>query len=265
MNKKNNKYSSNLLKGGGAIQDTKTLLSYWSDDKTKEELIQNIVSENILGKKSRNRILDVLKSTFIPRYIEGYPEKHWIYLKKMVENEVQNNVFKSILYFYTAINEPLIKDFVSEVLLKNYRRGILEVNTSMIETFIKKGIRDKKIPVSWGYNVINRVASGVYAALAEFHILEGKVKRKISSSLISLQSFFYISFFIHKEGKSSKQILENEYWKLFLLNDVEIEHLLMEAHQEKYLIYEKLGDIKRINFFEKTFEEVIDVIIKRTS
>ena len=265
MKKKNKKYTSNLLKGGGAIQDTKTLLSYWKDDKTQEELIQNIVSENILGKKSRNRILDVLKCTFIPRYIEGYPEKHWIYLKKMVENEVRNSIFNPILYFYTALNEPLIKDFVSEVLIKNYRRGILEVNSNMIEIFIKNGINNKTIPVSWSDKVVNRVAAGLYAALAEFNILEGKAKRKISTSLIPLQSFFYIAFFIHKEGKSSKKILNNEYWKLFLLNDVEIDHLLMDAHQEKYLIYEKLGDIKRINFFEKTFEEVIDVIIKRTS
>jgi len=209
-NIKKSKYTSNILKGGGAIQDTKTLLKHWTETKPQDEIINNIVSENILGKKSRNRILDVLNCIFIPRYINGYSENHWMYLKKFVENEVPDNIIKPILYFYTSLNEPLIKDFVIEVLGQNYKKGILEVSSNMIELFIKNKVKNRSIPVSWGDKVINRVASGVYAALAEFGILEGKAKRKISTSLIPLESFFYIAFFIHKEGKSAKQIINNE-------------------------------------------------------
>lgn len=262
---KNKKYNSNLQKAGAAIQDTKVLLKHWRNDIPQKEFVQNLISDNVLGKKSRKRTYDVLRCTFIPRYINGYPKGHWIYLKKIVEANVLSSIIDPILYFYTAINEPLVGDFVAKFLLPNYKKGILEISSDNVKNFIKDGIKNKTIPVSWSDAVIYRVASGLYAALSEFKIIEGKGKRKISSSLIPIQVFYYISFFMHKEKLSSKDIINHEYWKLFLLNNIEIEHLFMEAHQDKYLLYEQLGDIKRISFFEKTFEEVINVIIRRAS
>jgi len=39
----------------------------------------------------------------------------------------------------------------------------------------------------------------------------------------------------------------------------------MEAHEEKYLRYEQIGDIIRIEFFQDTFEEIVNVIVERSS
>lgn len=263
--KKEVKYNSNLQKTGAAIQDTKVLLKHWRNDIPQKELVQSLISDNVLGKKSRKRTYDVLRRTFIPRYIDGYPKGHWIYLKKLTEADVSSSIIDQILYFHAAINEPLIGDFVAKFLLPNYKKGILEVTSDNVKNFIKDGIKNKTIPVSWSDAVTYRVASGIYAALTEFKIIEGKRKRKISSSIIPIQVFYYIAFFISKEVSSSKEIINHNYWKLFLLNNTEIEHLFMEAHQDKYLTYEQLGSVRRINFFEKTFEEAVNVIINRAS
>ena len=99
----------------------------------------------------------------------------------------------------------------------------------------------------------------------EFGILEGSQKRKIASKIIPLPVFYYISFFLYnQENLSGKNLLNSQLWNLFLLNSTEIEHLFMEAHALKYLRFEQLGNLIRIDFFENNFEEAVDVVIARS-
>ena len=259
------KYNSNLQKAGAAIQDTKTLLKHWQMDLSVQENFQKILNENTLGKKSRKRTYDVLRCTFLPRYINGYPSQHWQYLKKLVEAQIQDEVFNQILYFYCALNEPLIPDFINDTLLPKYQRGAIEINFQEVANFIRNGIISSKIPVIWSEAVLKRVASGLYAALTEFGILEGSQKRKIALKIIPLSVFYYISFFLYKqENLSGRNLLNSQLWNLFLLNSTEIEHLFMEAHALKYLRFEQLGNLIRIDFFENNFEEAVDVVIARS-
>lgn len=259
------KYNSNLQKAGAAIQDTKILLKNWQISLSTQENSQIIINENLLGKKSRKRTYDVLRCTFIPRYINGYPPQHWQYLKKLVEAQVQDEVFNQILYFYCALNEPLITDFINEVVFPKYKRGALEINSLEVINFINNCISSDKITSTWSEDVIKRVASGLYAALTEFGIFEGSQKRKIASKIIPPAVFYYISFFLYKqENLSGKNLLNSQLWNLFLLNSTEIEHLFMEVHALKYLRFEQLGNLIRIDFFENNFEEAVDVVITRS-
>jgi len=261
---KSPKYTSNLQKGGAVLEDIKILLKHWRNDIPQKNLIKELISENVLGKKSRKRVSDVIRYIFLPRYVNGYPKNHWAFLKQLVQADVPIEILQPILYFYCAFNEPLIGDFISKVLLTRYEKGILEIDSKDVSDFIKKGVQDKTIPVKWGDSVIKRVASGLFSALKGFGILEGKRKRKIAPKFLLLPVFFYIAFFIFKEGVLGKGIIEHPYWKLFLLNPQEVERLFMEAHQEKYLRYEQFGEIVRIEFFQNTFKEIVDVIIKRS-
>ena len=264
LNKKQ-KYTSNLQKAGAAVEDVKILLKNWKNDVLQREIVKELVAKNILGKKSRKRTTDVIRYIFLPRYVNGYPEGHWIFLKKLIKANVSRNILRQILYFYCALNEPLIKDFIKKFLLPRYKKGILEVDSQDICSFINHGIEDKSISVKWSESVSKRVASGLFAALKEFGILEGGRRRKISPKFIPLTVFIYIALFISKEGTVGKKIIHHDYWNLFLLNQVEITHLFMEAHQQKYLHYEEVGDIVRIDFFYNTFEELVNVIIERAN
>lgn len=263
MNKFN--YNSNLIKGSAAIQDTKILLKAWQPELSIQENSQRIINENLLGKKSRKRTSEMISRILLPRYINGHPPNHWQYLKRLAESQISNEIFNSILYFYCSLNEPLIRDMMNEKLLPKYKLGALEINFQEILNFIKDGINLNRIPVVWSEIVQKKVASGLYAALTEFGILEGSKKRKIASKIISLPVFYYISFFLYKqENLSGQNLLNSQLWNLFLLNSTEIEHLFMEAHALKYLRFEQLGNLIRIDFFENNFEEAVDVVIARS-
>ena len=259
------KYASNLQRAGAAIQDVKILLSNWRGDIERKELVKDLIGRNILGKKSRRRMSDFILFIFLPRYVTGYPEGHWCYLKKLVEKKISIEILNPLLYFYCALNEPLIGDFIDRVLLPRFEKGILDIDSDVARMFIKDGIEENKIDVKWSESVKRNVAGGLYAALKEFGILEGERKRKIAPKFIPLPVFVYIAYFIYQEGTAGKEILNHPYWKFFLLNKVEIQHTFLEAHQQKYLHYEEGGDVVRIDLPYKSFEELIDVIIERAN
>ncbi len=262
---KSPKYTSNLQKGAAVLEDIKILLEHWRNDIPQRDLIKELILRNVLGKKSRKRVSDVIRYIFLPRYVNGYPKNHWTFLKQFAEADVPIEILRPILYFYCALNEPLIGDFINKILLPRYEKGILEIDFRDVSGFIKKGVQDKTIPVKWGDSVIKRVASGLFSALKGFGMLEGKKRRQITPKFVPLPVCFYIAFFIFKEGFLGKKIIEHPYWRLFLLNPQEIEHLFMELHQEKYLRYEQIGEIVRLEFFQNTPGEIVDVIIKRSA
>jgi hypothetical protein len=208
---------------------------------------------------------DFILFIFLPRYVTGYPEWHWRYLKKLVEKKISIEILNPLLYFYCALNEPLIGDFIDSVLLPRFEKGILDIDSDVVRIFILEGVEKKRITVEWSDSVKKNVAGGLYAALKEFGIIEGERKRKIAPKFIPFPVFVYIAYFIYQEGTAGKEILNHPYWKLFLLNKVEIQHAFLEAHQQKYLHYEEGGDVVRIDFPYKSFEELIDVIIERSN
>ena len=227
----------------------------------KKELIEN----NILGKKSLKWRKDIIGYVFMPRYVKGYPGGQWKHLQKLEIAGVTNGILKQLLYFYTALNEPLVPHFIKGYLLPRYERGVLEIPKKAAVDYIRGEIEKGKIPVKWTDNVLDGVVTGLLSVLSGFGILRGRSRKVLEPAFIQLPVFYYIAFFIHQEGFAGENIMQHEYWKLFLLNDVEIRHLMYEAHQHKYLWYEELGKMYKISFNENSFEEVVDVIIERTT
>jgi hypothetical protein len=261
----NFKFTSNLKRAGAAIEDSLELLRNWNNDVPSLDLRKRLVLENVLGKKSFRRRKDFLDFIFYPRYVNSYPKGHWKYLQQFDKADIPSEILKQFLYFYTSINEPFIPFFMNNYIMPRFSDGILEVTYDGTKDFIRNSIKHGLINVKWTDNVLNGVASGLLNALAGFGVLQGKVKRSIAPSLVQLPVFYYVAFFISQEGFTGEKLIKHDYWNLFLLNDVEKKHLFFEAHSQKYLWFEEIGNIYRIEFKEKTFEEVTDVIIKRTT
>lgn len=265
MDRQSTKFTSNLKRAGAAIDDTIELLRHWTDEIPDLEMRNKLIKENVLGKKSYRRRKDFTEFIFLPRYVRGYPEKHWIYLQQLVMEAVPQKFIKQLLYFYTALNEPFVPLIIKEFILPHYQDGQIEFTSKDVKSLILRKIKDGIIDVDWTDSVLDGVVQGLLNVLTEFGILKGKVNRVIQPDLIHLPVFYYIVFFIHSEGYGGKAILEHEYWNLFLLNDIELKHLITEAHLNKYLYYEETGSIVNINFKENTFEEVVNVIVERTT
>ena len=64
---------------------------------------------------------------------------------------------------------------------------------------------------------------------------------------------------------SGERVLNHPDWRLFFLDNISVDRLFLEAHQEGYLEYHALGNLIRIEFEHGTMEELVDGILARTA
>lgn len=253
------KYSSKIIKAPALVSDSKLFLSQWEDELSVEKNIENAVQYNLMGKTSRAFVKNITKA-FKERFIFGNGQDKA--LRKLVKSGIDQTITDRILYYYTAIADPLIYDFVTDYIYEMQSRGDLFITTKIAQKYIQKLSDDGKTTTKWSDTVCNRVAGNILTTLRDFHILDGKVKKTIAPVYLPIEAFFYIAYLIYKKELSGDKVLNHKDWKLFLLDALTVERLFIEANQHGYLTYNAAGSIIRIDFKQNNIIGVVDAIIQ---
>ncbi len=254
-------YTTRLQKGGALIDDIRAIVRIWSEKLDWEKQAQAIIQDNILGKNSRSRSVDVYRRAFTHRFLKGNPPEAWKIVKPLEDLEINIETLKPIYYWITARSDDLLYDFVSEELLARSKDFDLSVRVDETVLWINEKL--SLLNQSWTETVKLKVARGLLAALRDFGILEGATKKKIAPIYLSLESFTYIAFALSRLGKSGEGLIVHQDWNLFLFGQLAVERMFLEAHQNGLLRYEAAGNIHRIEFSAENYEEMADVVARR--
>jgi hypothetical protein len=257
-------YNSRLQKGGALLPEMRALVRLWHNDASPVELKRQFTQDNVLGKGTRSRMLDVVKRTFLPRYVYGNPPEAWRALRVLEEAGTPLSVMRSLYYFYGARAEALMGDFVRQVVHERYQAGLREITVGQATAFIRQAEGKGHIAPPWSDSVTVRVARGLLAALRDYGILEGKVKKRIAAIYLPPVSFAYIAFILHQEQPAGERLLAHPDWRLFLLSTQAVERAFMEAQQRGLLTYQAAGSIIRIEFPAQEIVEYAYALAKRT-
>ncbi len=111
------RYNTRLLKAGALFNEMRILVRLW-DEKKNSMPLSALASQNLLGKPSRSRELDILKYAFLPRFVKGRPLQAWKIARALEDQEASLEILRPIYYWITARNEPLLYDFGCEELYK---------------------------------------------------------------------------------------------------------------------------------------------------
>jgi hypothetical protein len=253
------KYTSKIIKATALLPDSKLFLSQWNPDFSSEKNIQKFIDYNLLGKTSRAFVKNIT-SAFKDRYI--FRDDQDEALRLLLQSSIDPKVIDRILFYYTAKSDLLIYDFVIKCVYQMYQDGNIEISMERTQKILKQFSDDNKMMSKWSDIVCNRVARNLLTTLRDFHILEGKVKKRISPPYLPLESFVYIAYLIARKEPGGERILQHNDWKLFLLNTRDVEQLFLEAHQRGYLNYYAAGSIIRISFKQKSIIEVVHDLIQ---
>lgn len=259
QNNKVVKYNSKIIKAPALLSDAKLFLSQWDSEISPEKNIDNAIQFNILGKTSRNFGKNII-GEFKNRFIFGDDQDEA--LRLLIQSSIESRIVDRILYYYTALSDPLLYDFVTQYLFECNLIGDTIITTNKAEKFFKKVSDQGKTSKPWSETVCNRVARNMLTSLRDFHILEGKVKKNIAPVYLPVESFVYIAYLLNQNSPGGEKILHHPDWKLFLLTPSLVEKLFLEAHQHGYLRYYAAGSIIRINFKQKNIIEIVNDIIK---
>jgi len=172
-------------------------------------------------------------------------------------------MIRPLYYWLTARSEKLIYDFVYEEIHTRLMRQNYHISTKETVEWIRTRLLASQN--TWTDGVLNRVAAGLLAALRDFGILKGIRDKRIAPPFIPTATFAYLAFALNHIGFSGTQLLRHPDWKLFLLTPATVERLFMEAHQQALLKFQIVGSVVRVDFPAEDYEEMADVIYRRTN
>ncbi len=254
----NPKYTTRLLKAGALLDEMRILIRNWEDLQSKKSQDRLILVENILDKPSRSRARDIFSSAFVPRFLKGQPKEAWKILRVLEAQNVAINILRPIYYWITVRNEPILYDFICEELSKIKQTGKEFITVYEVVVWLKNKLLSYKI--TWSESVILGIARKILAILRDFHLLQGRVNKKLTSFYLPLEAFVYIAFILSKQGFSGYKLVCHPDWRLFLLPLDAVERKFLEADRHGFLNYLAAGKIARIEFSASTYEEMANVI-----
>lgn len=237
------------------------LVRHWSDKLNYDKQIHDFIIENILGKKTRSRTIDILQRAFFQRFIKGNPPESWKILRPLEDRDVSIDIVSPIYFWITSRSENLIYDFVTEFLYHRIKSPDFLIRTDETIQWLRKQLADRG--QIWSEAVTLRVARGLLAALRDFGILQGKLIKKITPIYLPCESFAYLAFALFSLRNTGKRLVIHPDWRLFFLSSSGVEHLFLEAHQNGFLRYAAAGEIHCIEFPTQSFEGMADVILGR--
>jgi hypothetical protein len=253
-------YSSKILKAGSILAETKILLADWDNSVSVNQNLDRFRQSNILGKASRSRVEDILQ-VFRQRYL--VEEQVTKALVRLMKARYSADILDQILYFHAARSDPLIKDFVTEVLWPRYQSGRQDILVKDAENWILEKISRGSTIRPWSDNTIEKSAQGLMSTLRDFGVLQGLKNKHLTPAYLRVDAFCYIAYYMSRLQPSGKRLLESKEWQLFFLGTEAVEHLFMEAHQQHLLDYHAAGSVVRIAFLSESIEEYVHVILER--
>jgi hypothetical protein len=253
-------YTSRLQKGGGLVPEMRRLVLLWSD---RSDAADRIVAENALSAPSRTRARDVITRAFVPRFVRSNPPALWRAVATLERGGWSSSALLPVHYYATAAAEPLLWDFVADVLFDRVATGRSEIRIADVERFLRASPPERFIGHQWSPAVTTRVARGLLSALRDFGILQGAVRKQVRPLYVPTESFAFLARVRHELGKRGVAQLHDPCWQLFFLTDVAVERFFTEAHQRKLLAYHAAGSTIRIEYPKPTLEEYAHELVER--
>jgi BrxA len=250
------RYTSRIQKGGALFEEMRQLVLLWKDVPLRQNKA-GVIRVNPLNKATRARVVDVLNRIFVPRFVEGPIRNGWKLLVPLEKLHVSPAIVRPIYFWLTALGEPLMYDLCTQYLSSRRVQGLLAINVNEAAAWIEaRGC-------GWSEVVTIKVTRALLAALRDFGLLEGKARKHLASPPLPLPSFAYLSFCLYQSGVAVRNMLTHPDWKLFMLTPADVEHFLLESHQQRFLEYHAAGSVVSLSFPVSTAEEYAHVVLGR--
>lgn len=245
-----NRYTGNIQKGGALLEDSLRLVEGWDLDSSTEDNIARIVDQNLLGKSTRRRSEDLLRRSLGPRLIAPGREV-LLGLRDLLTDQV---AFTEALYYETSRDETLLAAFAEGPLFEWYHAGRAGVTIDDTTAWIAE-LSATGAMLQTTQTVRTKVARGLLAALRDFGVLDGAMKKRIAHPHLSLRGFVYVAFRLHSQGASSTALVASPVWRRWLLDRDRVEDLFYQAARVGVLDFGIAGSAVRVDWHSSTIQE----------
>lgn len=265
MTYRSTEVNANLTKGAASSADVLHLLRLWRTDEGPAEFERRAVEENLLGKASRSRARDLVKSVLSRRF---FPEGDWQpagHVARLAGSHLPREVVLQVMYYHTALAEHLLYLIGTELLHGLHREGMDSVTTADVVRFLRRLGGEGRTPAEYSDAVLEKLGQSALTSLRDFGLLEGKVRKRVAPFRLPHQVVGYVAYALRDEGHTPKRIIAHPDWRLFLLSPQQVEEAVLDAAAHGHFTYAAAGDIRRFDWHYDNLEAYAHAIAEAAS
>jgi len=250
-------FTTRLQKGGALLSDMRLMVNAWSDEIEQDDPVA--VLARVLPKTTMARVRDTYSRSFKPRFITGNPSQAWRFVRILEDLRADVQILRPIYYWITARAEAPLYGFTVDVVYSRARSADPQLRIDEAVSWLST--ENQLSGKQWSPTVTRKMARGILAALRDFGILEGEVRKRVAPVHLPVEACALIAFKLHEMGHSGRDLVQHTDWRLFLLGETGVERLFLECHQHGWFHFESAGGLRRTDFPDKTFEEFASGIL----
>lgn len=247
--------TSRILKGGALLDDARRLVEVWELGESAECNLRRIEAANLLAKPSRARAAVVLQRSLRPRLVDPGPRV----IEAMKELLPSPRAFTDAYYFEAARDDPLLAACAEDLLFGWFEAGRVGVDVKDVAAWLERLAADDLTP-SWASNTRLEVARHLLAALRDFGVLAGAVRKEFSRAPLSIAGFAYVAFRLHESGASSRSLVTSPVWRHWMLDEQRVVELFHEAARHGLLRYSSAGSSVRVDWLHGSLREAVRAV-----
>jgi len=255
-------YTTQLGAGLGVIGETRTLLELWEPGMSASQLFQHALDSGSFPGMSARRLRNLISECFAPRYlaVNDYPA---VILKKLGPFLTLTE-FTQLLFLFTCRANLILADFVRQVYWHRYSSGHEAISNEDARDFVIKAIQRGKTVKPWSENMIERVAGYLTRCCADFGMLEPGIKkvRKMLPYRIEYKVAAFLAYDLHFSGAGDNAMIAHIDWELFGMEREDVLDELKRLSFKGFFIIQTAGDVIRLGWNCKNWEEFTGVIAK---
>jgi hypothetical protein len=245
-------YTTNIQKGGALLDDARLMVEAWDPDSSMEENLHAIAEGGGLVKTTRTRAADVVLRILKPRLVDPGP----FVIEALRKVRSEPTAFAEIVYFEAMRDDALLRDFATGPLYTLYSSGrsyvTIEDALGWMASLSEPRVR------AWSETVRVKVGRGLLAALRDFGVLEGAVKKRFGPPRMSNSGFAYVAWRLTGEAGADRVVFTTDLWRAWLLDARRIEELALELDRSGVWSYAAAGSSTRIDWRSRDVCEVLD-------
>jgi hypothetical protein len=244
-------FTVNIQKGGAMLEDTRQVIDLWDDGAEPAANLRRIAATNLLGKTSRKRTNDVLLRIIGPRYVAPGPQV----IPALRSLQDDPRAFREACFYETSRDEQLLAAFAEGPIFAWYSEGRIGVTVEEVKAWLVTISASGKLPELTDA-VRTKVARGLLAALRDFSVLRGAVRKEFNSPGMSPKGFAYVAYREFEQGISARALVESTIWRRWLLDARWVNELFIQVDRLGLLHYSRAGSAVRIDWRAANLSEV---------
>ena len=253
-------YTTQLQAGLGVVDETRMILDLWQPGMKVSALYQTALDSGYFSNVTARRLRNLVAECFAPRYLvkDDYPAT----LLKDLKNCLSSTELTQLFFLFTARANPILADFLKKVYWAKYVSGQDSISNEDAKNFVIEANQNGKTIRYWSESTIKRVSTYLTGCYADFGMLEKgrKSVRKIIPFRIEQKTMALLAYDLHFASFGDNAVIAHPDWELFGLEKEDLKEEMKRLSLKGFFIIQSAGDVIRIGWNYKSWEELIHVI-----